>query len=371
MNQRQHTRFDLRREWDRVLWWTGLRAPDRRDAAQRMVYNRQRNRRFYTISVLIHVMVLLLSVISFYGCRHEVPAGVPQGKGDKLAMGKVVVVRTPKKVFRKRRVRKSPVSIFEMIKDEELQEEASTRKQFSDAVGVPGGIGQGATAAGSPHGTALGGKLYFYRVKFDGPNWNANSAGVRPLMQEVLDAGVVRDVSGFNNVVPLSQLPKHSGKYLPNLLYMTGTGQITASNEEIQNLRQYLEAGGMLFVDVSGGDFYTHFMKFINRVLPNENPREIEADHEIYRGDTMPYAMVHGCPIYRKHRGAGPAMGIWIGPRISVFLSRGDLGAAWSAAGIFKARKRSVEQAFRMGVNIVSYSLLYYKYGQSETDQGT
>ncbi len=336
-----------------------------------MMYNRQRNRRFYTISAALHLLVVIMSLISFYGCHHEVPAGIPQGKGEKLAMGKVVVIRTPKKVFRKRRVRKSPVSIFEMIKEEELQEETTTRQQFSDAVGVPGGIGEGATAAGSPQGTALGGKLYFYRVKFNGPDWNANSAGVRPLMREVLSAGVVREVSGFNNVVPLDKLDKHSGKYLPNLLYMTGTGTISASDAEVRNLRAYLEAGGMLFADVSGGEFYTHFVQFMRRVLPQEQFREIEADNEIYRGDTMPYAMVHGCPIYRKHRGAGPAMGIWIGPRISVFLSRGDLGSAWSAAGIFKTRKRSVEQAFRMGVNIVSYSLLYYKYGQTDPDAGS
>lgn len=332
-----------------------------------MLYNRQRNRRFYTVSILVHVAVLLTSLVSFYSCRHEVPAGVPRGEGDKLTMGKVVVVRTPQRVFRRRRVRQSPVSVFEMIRDEDMQEEARMREQFSDAVGVPGGIGEGAAAAGSPHGTALGGKLHFYRIKFDGPGWDANGQGVRPLMQEILKAGVVKEVSGLNNVVPLSRLPEHTGKFLPHLLFMTGHGQINASDQEVRHLRDYLESGGMLFVDVNGGDFYQHFAQFMRRVLPNRELREIEADHEIYRGRSMPYAMVRGCPIYRQHRGPNRAMGIWIGPRISVFVSTGSLGSAWSTAGMFRTRRRDVEQAFRMSVNIVSYSLLYYKYGQAES----
>jgi hypothetical protein len=208
----------------------------------------------------------------------------------------------------------------------------------------------------------LGGKLYFYRVKYDGPDWNGNREGVRPLMNEVLRAGVVKKVSGFNNTVSLKDLPKHSGEFLPQMLYMTGTGPIKATDDEVKNLRDYLHAGGMLFADVSGGDFHDHFVSFMRRVFPDQNLAEIEFDNEIYRGAGMPYAILHGCPIYRRHRGAGPAMGIWIGPRLAVFYSRGDLGAGWGAAGIFTSRRRSVEQAFRMGVNLTAYSLLYYKY---------
>jgi len=356
--------------WHRTQVLTGFRrGTGPKDYNERIATHRQGDRRSYTVSTAIHLGVILISLATWQGCRHKVPAGVPMGKGDKLALGKVVVIRTPKKVRRKRRVRKSPVSVFEMIKDEDLQEDQRTAKQFSDSVGVPGGIGKGASAAGSPRGTALGGKLYFYRVKFDGPNWNANRTGVRPLMKEVLKAGVVKKISGFNNIVSLNDLPKHGGEYLPNLLYMTGTGPIKASGKEIENLRNYLQAGGMLFADVSGGDFHDHFVSFLKRVLPQAKLRPIEYDHEVYRGNVVPYAMLRGCPIYRKHRGAGPALGAWIGPRVAVFYSRGDLGSGWGAAGIFKSRRRSVEQAFRMGVNIVSYSLVYYRYQETE-DQG-
>ena len=326
-------------------------------------YGRRRMVRFYVVAVAFHVCLVLPSIISIRGCNmHETPLGVPGGKGDKLTAGKPITIQMQKKVVqRKRKVRKSPISIYEMIQEEDLQTVAQTKAQFSDVAGVPGGMGSGACAAGSPKGTVVGGTLYFYRVKFGGPDWDANSEGVKPLMNEVLKAGVVKKVAGYNNVVTLAELPKHSGQYFPAMLYMTGTGGISASDQEVSNLRDYLMNGGMLFADVSGGSFHENFTQFIRRVLPNQKISVIEFDNEIYRGANMPYALLHGCPIYRKHPGAGPAMGIWIGQRLSVFYSRGDLGAGWASAGIFQTRRRDVEQAYRMGINIITYSLFYYK----------
>ena len=72
----------------------------------------------------------------------------------------------------------------------------------------------------------------------------------------------------------------------------------------------------------------------------------------------MPWKMLAGCPIYRRHQGAGPAHGIFIDGRLAVFYSRGDLGAAWGSVGYGRKRK-NVELAFRMGINLLTYSLLY------------
>jgi hypothetical protein len=359
----------FRRLFRKFIAFLGFTGPSRYDVARRGEYNRQCARRSYTISVAFHAAIIfgpmLYSLLVLRGCLHAVPIGVPMGKGDQVTAGRVVI-HTPQRVRRKRRVRQSPVSVYEMLKDEEQDMDKQTAQQFSDNVGVPGGVGKGAAAAGSPHGTVLGGKLYFYRIKFKGPDWDANSAGVRPLMQEVLKAGVVKKVSGFNNVVTLKDLTRHKDQYMPALLYMTGTGEINATDEEVKNLRDYLNGGGMLFADVSGGNFHDHFIQFMRRVFPGEQLTEIEFDHEIYRGKAMPYAMPRGCPVYRRHRGAGPALGLWKHGRLAVFYSRGDLGAAWAAAGIFQQRRRDVEQAYRMGVNIIAYSLLYYKYTGSE-----
>jgi len=351
----------------RALLALGVGGPARSDLHRRGEYLRLRNRKFLLLSMLFHSLFALPWLLALLRAGFfEVPAGIPMGKGDKLTKGKPMTIKVQKPVVRKKkRVRQSPISIYEMLKDEELQTHSATLTQFSDQVGVPHGIGTGACAAGSPKGTSLGGSLVFYRIKFDGPDWDSNSSGVAPLMNEVLKAGVVKKVEKFNNNITLAELPKHKDKYFPALLYMTGIGHINASDQEVSNLRDYLVNGGMLFADSSGGNFHEHFVNFMRRVMPNNRLSVIEKDNEVYRGGTMPYALVDGCPIYRKHVGAGPALGMWVGPKLVVFYSRGDLGAGWATSGNFAQRRRDVEQAFRMGLNIITYSLLYYKYTSS------
>lgn len=355
----------------RLLFMLGIGGPQRCTVTNRAEYDGYRNRRFRSYSLGIHGAVIIGSLINFYGCRHEVPAGVPSGKGDDKKKGKVVQITMPKVIRRLKKIRKSPISIFEHVKELDEELEKQTRKNFSDSMGNPNAIGSNA-AAGSPHGSAVGGKLYFYRLRHKGRDWNGNKGGVAPLMNYVRRAGVVKEISTFNNAITMKDLPKHSGKYLPNLIYLTGTDQVRSSKEDRDNLRQYLMAGGMLFVDNSGGNFDHHFRRFIQQVFPEDEYRlsPIENDHEIYRGQSMPYAMTGGCPVYRRHRGAGAAQGIFIGNRLSVFYSTGDLGAAWVAGGGSEHNARAVEQAYRMGVNIITYSLIYYKSGASQPEGG-
>jgi hypothetical protein len=128
----------------------------------------------------------------------------------------------------------------------------------------------------------------------------------------------------------------------------------------VENLRRYLEEGGFLFADSSGGNFYDHFMNLMKQVFPEPNRRfrPIAHDHTIFRGEYMPWLMRQGCPIYRRHHGAGDALGLFIRGRLAVFYSGGDLGAAWAAVG-WGQKQRNVDLAFRMGTNIISYAMLY------------
>jgi len=346
----------------KLLHAAGFVGPDSHDVSRHEAFCRQRSRKSITLSFLLHAAVILASFVSLQrGCLREVPAGVPMGAGDQLPKGQTQI-SVPQVTRHRRIVRQSPISIKQMMEEEDYATEARVAQAFSDNVGVPGGVGSGAAAAGSPRGTALGGTLYFYRIKHGGPSWNSNAPGVRPLMQEVLKAGVVKKVSGWTNAITLSELPKHKDQYMPAMIYITGTGEIKASDQEIKNLRDYLNAGGMLFADHSGGGWHDHFVNFMKRVFPDRQLKIIEFDHEIYRGRSVPYAMIRGCPIYRQHKGTGHAQGIWVGRKIAVFYSRGDLGAGWQAGGLDRIRRREVDNAFRMGVNIISYALMYYKY---------
>jgi hypothetical protein len=140
---------------------------------------------------------------------------------------------------------------------------------------------------------------------------------------------------------------------------MTGNESIGTSGREEENLRKYLESGGFLFADCSGGNFHSNFKNLMHKVLPGRRFRRISFDHTIFRGDYMPWLMRKGCPIYRQHAGAGAAEGIFIDGRLAVFYSGGDLGAAWASVGWSKAKREHVELAFRMGVNIIAYAMIY------------
>lgn len=346
----------------------GLGGPPRSDLEHREEYQRRRGRKAISVSFLLHLLIILVSLLQLRGCLYETPAGIPGEEGDTLPEGEVQPIEAPQVVRRKKMLRSSPVKIHEVMEELDQEQEREVQEQFSDSLGVPGGVGEGAAAAGSPRGTKLGGKLHFYRLEFNGPGWDSNMAGVKALMEEVLRADVVQKVAGFNNVVTLKDLPRHSEEYLPAMVYMTGTGKINASKNEIKNLRNYLHSGGMLMADISGGNFHRHFVNFIKKVLPDQRMRPIEYDHEVFRGGRMPYALVRGCPIYRNHRGAGPAMGVWLDGKLVVFYSRGNIGAAWESAAAYGSRKRKVEQAFRMGVNVIAYSLLYFKHNVSREE---
>jgi hypothetical protein len=227
---------------------------------------------------------------------------------------------------------------------------------FTDDVGLPTGVGTGSTAAGSPHGTNRG-KLYLYRIKYDGGSWDANSQALPALLKEVQKATNV-EVSGRQEVVTLKDLPKHAGKFWPRMLFITGTGGIKASEADRKALRDYLVNGGLLVADSSGGSFERGIIQLMREVLPDHPIRPIELDHDVYRSPLMPYQMPSGCPIYRDH-GSRQARGVFDKDgRLMVFISPGDLGSAWATVELGKSR-RAVELAFQMGTNLVSYGLLH------------
>ena len=221
------------------------------------------------------------------------------------------------------------------------------------AVLAPGG---GATAAGSPHGTVRG-KLWLYRLRYDGESWDANPRALPALLQDVQTTTKI-EVASRQEVVHVRELPRHSGKYFPRMIFMTGTGNIRMNDEERRNLREYLVNGGLLLADSSGGAFEQHFTRFIRDLLPAEyRMRVIEFDHDVFRGQGYPYRIVRGAPTYREH-GSLEARGVFAPDgRLVVFISPGDIGSAWASVAYGRPR-RTVETAFQLGTNLVSYAVL-------------
>jgi len=351
----------------RLLSAVGHRVIDPEHPAEGDEYDERRVAGLRTFVVALSMLVAVGTMLELGGCRHETPKGILGGHGMRIARGRVPVriqrkkkkqiVKEKKKKEKERVTRESILTLFKQ--EMKLSEESLelTKAAVADDAGLPDGQGAGDTAAGSPKGTKIGGSYYLYRVKYSG-GWDANRKGIPALMREFSKVTNVK-TNRFDQPVTLSDLPRHKEKYFPVLLYMTGNGRISVSGRDIQNLRDYLNAGGFIFADSSGGDFYNHFIALMRQVMPDKRFRQIAYDHTVFRGDYMPWQLREGCPIYRRHQGAGPAVGLFVEGRLAVFYSGGDLGAAWATVGWSRNKRRDVELAFRMGINVICYAMLY------------
>ena len=153
--------------------------------------------------------------------------------------------------------------------------------------------------------------------------------------------------------------------------YMLEVGSLRLSDNEAENLREYLLRGGFIFIDDFHGQrewraFYTQFKK----IFPEREPIDIPISHPIFRcffkidelmqipglrsiysGRT--YERFDGYPAYC--RGVYDDKG-----RLMMMINfNTDLGDAWEhAAEGFYPREYS-DMALKMGINAVVYALTH------------
>ena len=136
-------------------------------------------------------------------------------------------------------------------------------------------------------------------------------------------------------------------------LFVTGHGNVGFSEEEAARLRRFLEAGGFLYADDDYG-MDESFRREMKKVFPQNELVELPFDHEIYR---RPYAFRQGPPKIHEHEEGPPrGFGIFVSGRLAVYYTyNSNVSDGWTAAHDNPGEVR--EQAFRMGVNIISYFL--------------
>lgn len=138
------------------------------------------------------------------------------------------------------------------------------------------------------------------------------------------------------------------------MIHMTGHGNVIFSDQEVQNMRKYLEAGGFLHIDDNYGldPFIRREMK---KVFPDKDFIEIPADHPIF---ASPYPFSEGLPKVHEHDNKRPqAFGIFIDHRLVCFYSyESDLGDGWEDPEVHHDSEKTRLNALRMGANLVHYA---------------
>ncbi len=139
-------------------------------------------------------------------------------------------------------------------------------------------------------------------------------------------------------------------------VYLTGHGNIVFSDQEAENLRNYLMGGGFLHIDDNYGldKFIRPQMK---RVFPELDFVELPVNHILYN---QKFKFPAGLPKIHEHDGKRPqglAL-IYKGRIVCYYTFECDLGNGWEDAGTYAGDSEDARQkALKMGSNLIQYAL--------------
>jgi len=136
-------------------------------------------------------------------------------------------------------------------------------------------------------------------------------------------------------------------------IYMTGHGNVIFNDQEAENLRNYLIAGGFLHIDDNYG--MDPFVRLeMKKVFPGLEFVELPFDHPIYR---QKFNFKDGLPKIHEHDGKPPqGLGILYQGRLLCFYSyESDLGNGWEDQSVYNDPEAVRQQALKMGANILSF----------------
>ena len=188
------------------------------------------------------------------------------------------------------------------------------------------------------------------KLKYNGGgDWYANKTAL-PNLIAYCNNQLGTDIAAEEDVVEVGG-PEI---FLYPYIYMTGHGNVVFSNQEAENLRNYLLGGGFLHIDDNYG--MDKFVRLeMKKVFPNKDFVEVPFDHPIYR---QKYMFDKGLPKIHEHDGK-PAQGFAIlheGRIICFYSYETDLGNGWEDQRIYDDPEAIRELALKMGANIIQYS---------------
>ncbi len=145
-------------------------------------------------------------------------------------------------------------------------------------------------------------------------------------------------------------------------VFMTSEGYFRLPKQELKNMREYLERGGLIFADdcvynTKEDRFFRCYRKLIDGLFPENPMRHIPPDHEIFHVyyDFGKQGSPHMQGV-RMHEGKPGAWGLFEPGtgRIMVYLDPGDLHCGWMCR--FFPMPQNIK-AIKMGINVIIYFL--------------
>jgi hypothetical protein len=184
------------------------------------------------------------------------------------------------------------------------------------------------------------------RLKYGGGgDWYSNPSSLPNLLAAVNERTTIR-ARPREEAVEITDPKLFNYPYL----YMNGHGNVRFTDEEVKILKAFFASGGFLHADDNYG-MDSSFRKEIKKVFPESPLTELPFNHPIYH---CFYDFPNGLPKIHEHAEGPPrGYGIFVGGRMVVFYTfNTNISDGWTSA--HKDPPEVREQAFRVGVNIVS-----------------
>jgi len=143
-------------------------------------------------------------------------------------------------------------------------------------------------------------------------------------------------------------------------ILLTGRGRIPSFTDgEIDRLRRYLEAGGLLIIDSAGSsEFEESADREMKRLFPGRDFSHLPAEHAVYRSFYL-INYVSGRRLLSPH-----LSGLEVGGRTAVIKSSNDLFGIWprDAMGnwtnpLTPGRHDQRKEAVKLSLNLIMYSV--------------
>lgn len=200
--------------------------------------------------------------------------------------------------------------------------------------------------------------FFFSQLKYRGGEWDPNPLFAEAIVEE-LELRTSIDAMMERRVMTLSD----PGLFFSPFLYMAGRYEFEPfTPQEREILRRFLTSGGFLFaedtVGAKGFGFDQAFRREMKQILPHDELKRLPPDHSVYQSFYLTRS------VGGRQRVNPYLEGITIDNWTPVIYCQNDLSGAWARDRYGKWVHECVpggesqrSAAFKMGINIVVYSL--------------
>lgn len=189
------------------------------------------------------------------------------------------------------------------------------------------------------------------KLKYDGGgDWYANPTSL-PNLISFVNQNTTTKIAEVEDVVEAGGTQIYQYPYV----YMTGHGNVSFSDAEATNLRNYLISGGFLHIDDNYG-MDKYIRKEIKKVFPELEFIELPFDHPIY---SQHFEFKSGLPKVHEHDNKPPqGFALIYEGRVVVFYTyECDLGDGWEDTSVHRDAPEVRRKALEMGTNVVLWAI--------------